>query len=64
MNACRFLNIILLRHAQFLEHTLDCDATTLDYDANTLACDANTLECDLYTKSLISTRTSVIFHTE
>jgi hypothetical protein len=54
MNACRFLNIFLLRHAHFSEHTLDCDVNSLD-------CDVSTLECDVYTQRVISTRTSVIY---
>jgi hypothetical protein len=44
--ACRFLNIFLLRHAQFFRTHAECNF--------------DTHECDFSTQSVISTRTSVI----
>jgi hypothetical protein len=45
MHACRFLNIFLLRHAHFAEHTPKCVFSTQ--------------ECDFYSQSVILTRSSV-----
>jgi hypothetical protein len=60
----RFLNIFLLRYAQCVEHTPDCDFNTHNYDFNTHEYDYDTHECDLCTQSKISTRRVWFPHAE
>jgi hypothetical protein len=61
--ACKFLNILLLRHAQFSKDTHKCEFNTYEYDFSKQVCDFDTHEYyndmheyDLYTQSDISTR--------